>query len=183
MAAEVRVLVAKLQCMGRNDLLLKAISIPVLEMLRVEAARARLSRMTITKDFRFILDDYNKEVLLTPLQKALYLLFLNHDEGIEFKDLPDHRDELRRLYAMVAPGMERERIEETVNRLTNPLNNTINEICSKIKAAFAQHTDEYTLTYYMVSGHVSKTFANSTRVWFKRLKTITLPRELVRRDF
>lgn len=33
---------------GRTDLLLNAISVPVLEQLRIEAARATLSRLVIT---------------------------------------------------------------------------------------------------------------------------------------
>ena len=68
---------------GRTDLLLKAISVPVLEQLRIEAARATLSPLLITRDYRFLLPEYNnKEVQLSPIHKALYLLFLNHPEGI-----------------------------------------------------------------------------------------------------
>ena len=47
---------------GRKDLLLKAIGAPLLEELRIEAARAKLSRLMITKDYRFFLMDYHKEV-------------------------------------------------------------------------------------------------------------------------
>ena len=54
-AAQVRVLSTELLAEGRTDLLLKAISVPVLEQLRIEAARATLSHLVITKDFRFIL--------------------------------------------------------------------------------------------------------------------------------
>ena len=72
---------------------------PVLEWLRIEAARATLSPLVITEDYRFLLPDYgNREVLLSPIHKALYLLFLNHPEGIEFKNLVDHREELFALY-------------------------------------------------------------------------------------
>ena len=43
--------------------------------------------------------------------------------------------------------------------------------------------DEYTLNYYMISSHTTRHFNSSMRVWFKRLKLITLPRELVIREF
>lgn len=77
----------------------ESISVPVLEQLRIEAARATLSPLVITEDYRFLLPDYgNKEVQLSPIHKALYLLFLNHPEGIEFKNLVDHREELLSLY-------------------------------------------------------------------------------------
>ena len=48
----------------------------------------KLSRLTITKDFTIILSDYNKEVKMEPLIKSVYLLYLNHPEGIAFKALP-----------------------------------------------------------------------------------------------
>ena len=64
-ADEVAKLVKELVDSGRNDLLLRAIGVPVLEELRIEAAKARLSRLLITKDYRFLLVDYgNKEVML-----------------------------------------------------------------------------------------------------------------------
>lgn len=175
--------VRRLQQMGRYDLMLKAVSVPVVEQLRIEAARAKLSRLVITSDFRFILADYDKEVVMTPVHKALYILFLNHEEGIEFKDLADHREELRRIYGQTAPATDQAKIEDTVCRLTDPTDNAINEKCSRIKAAFGCLMDEYTLNYYMISSHTTRHFNSSSRVWFKRLKLITLPRELVIRQF
>ena len=158
--------VRRLQQMGRYDLMLKAVSVPVVEQLRIEAARAKLSRLVITSDFRFILADYDKEVVMTPVHKALYILFLNHEEGIEFKDLADHREELRRIYGQTAPATDLAKIEDTVCRLTDPTDNAINEKCSRIKAAFGCLMDEYTLNYYMISSHSTRNFYISSRVWF-----------------
>ena len=179
LANELHALVNRLGQTGRYDLMLRAISVPVLEQLRIEAARAKLSRLVITRDFRFILKDYNAEVTLTPVHKALYILFLNHEEGIEFKDLSDHREELRRIYRSISPSTDPDRIDETVSRLTDPTDNAVNEKCSRIKAAFGSLMDEYTLSYYMISSHTTRHFNSSSRVWFKRLKLITLPRQLV----
>lgn len=183
LAMELGRMVRRLQKAGRYDLMLRAITVPVLEQLRIEAARSKLSRLVITRDFRFILSDYNKEVTLTPVHKALYMLFLNHEEGIEFKDLADHRDELRRIYRHVSPTADLAKIEESVSRLTDPTDNAVNEKCSRIKAAFGSLMDEYTLSYYMISSHTTRHFNSSSRVWFKRLKLITLPRELVVREY
>ena len=183
LAMELGRMVRRLQKAGRYDLMLRAITVPVLEQLRIEAARSKLSRLVITRDFRFILSDYNKEVTLTPVHKALYMLFLNHEEGIEFKDLADHRDELRRIYRRVSPTADPAKIEESVSRLTDPTDNAVNEKCSRIKAAFGSLMDEYTLSYYMISSHTTRHFNSSSRVWFKRLKLITLPRELVVREY
>ena len=73
---EIKRLVRQLQAEGRSDLLLKAIGVSLLEELRIEAAKSKLSRLVITEDYRFLLIDYNKEVELQPVRKAVYLLFL-----------------------------------------------------------------------------------------------------------
>ena len=178
MAAELSHLVRELVAAGRNDLLLRSIGVSVLEELRLEAARSRLSRLLVTKDYRIILVDYdNKEVEMTPVHKAVYLLFLNHPEGIEFKRLAEYREELLGLYMKTARWMDKEKIEESVDKLVNPLDNAINEKCSRIKKVFLDLMDEYRASYYIISGHTQKHIAG--RVWYERLKVITLPRELV----
>ena len=179
-AEQVRVLAEQLQRAGRRDLLLRAIGAPLLEELRIEAARAKLSRLVVTKDYRIILVDYdNREVELTPVHKAVYLLFLAHPEGIEFKKLRDYRDELARYYMATARLMDKEAIMESVDMLVDPLNNSINEKCSRIKKVFMDMMDEYTASYYIISGHTQKHLEGSSRIWYERLKVITLPRELV----
>ena len=178
-AQEVKRLVGLLQADGRQDLLLKAIGVPLLEELRIEAAKGSLSRLVITEDYRFILEDYHKEVELQPVHKAVYLLFLAHPEGIEFKRLADYRQELTRYYMATAKLMDKEKIIEGVDHLVNPLDNAINEKCSRIKKVFLELMDEYTASYYIISSHTQKHIAGSSRIWYERLKVITLPRELV----
>ena len=177
-ALEVRRLTEQLVAAGRKDLVLKAIGVPLLEELRIEAARGKLSRLVITEDYRFVLADYNnREVELQPVHKAVYLLFLNHPEGIEFKRLAEYREELLGLYMKTARWMDKEKIVESVDKLVNPLDNAINEKCSRIKKVFLDLMDEYRASYYIISGHTQKHIAG--RVWYERLKVITLPRELV----
>lgn len=179
-AGQIRRLAEQLQRAGRKDLLLRAIGAPLLEELRIEAARTKLSRLLITKDYRFYLIDYQqKEVELQPVHKAVYLLFLAHPEGIEFKRLGEYREELTRYYMATAKLMDKEKIVEGVEHLVNPLDNAINEKCSRIKKVFLDMMDEYAASYYIISGHTQKHVAGSSRVWYERLKVITLPRELV----
>lgn len=179
-ADELSLLVKELVQAGRNDLLLRSIGIPVLEELRLEMAKAHLSRLLITKDYRFFLMDYqNREVELNPVHKAVYLLFLNHPKGIEFKRMCDFREELLQYYMATARFMDKKTIIDSVDMLIDPLNNSINEKCSRIKSTFLTMMDQYTASYYFVSSHTTKHIAGSSRVWFERLKVITLPRELV----
>ncbi len=179
-AQELKRLVGQLQAEGRIDLLLKAIGAPLLEELRIEAARAKLSRLLITKDYRFFLVDMgNREIELQPVHKAVYMLFLAHPEGIEFKRLGDYREELTRYYMATAKMLDKEKIREGVDHLVNPLDNAINEKCSRIKKGFLEMMDEYMASYYIISGHTQKHIAGSSRIWYERLKVIKLPRELV----
>lgn len=179
MASDMGRMARQLQRAGRTDLLLKAIGVPMLEELRIEAAKGQLSRLTITQDYRFVLTDYELEVELQPVHKAVYLLFLAHPEGIEFKRLAEYREELTRYYMATAKMMDKEKIIEGVDHLVNPLDNAINEKCSRIKKAFLDLMDEYRASYYIISSHTQKHIAGSSRIWYERLKVITLPRELV----
>ena len=181
MGSELRRLVTELRLQDRNDLILQALGVPLLEQLRIEAARGKLSRLLITKDFRFVLQDYDRrEIVMQPVHKAVYLLFLAHPEGIEFKNLSDYRDELMKYYVEVAPrSMDREQIAESVDRLTDPRDNAISEKCSRIKRTILELMDEYSASYYIINSHTTKHIAGSQRIWFERLKVINLPRELV----
>ena len=176
-ALEVKRLAELLVAADRRDLLLKAIGVPLLEELRIEAARGELSRLLITKDYRFILADCGQEVELQPVHKAVYLLFLAHPEGIEFKRLADYREELMGFYLKTARWMDREKVEDAVDRLVDPLDNAINEKCSRIKKVFLELMDEYRASYYIISSHTKKHIGG--RIWYERLKMITLPREMV----
>ena len=179
-AQQLKQQVEQLVAAGRKDLLLRAIGVSLLEELRIEAARARLSRLLITKDYRFFLMDYgHRELELQPVHKAVYLLFLAHPEGIEFKHLADYRYELTEYYMKTARLMDKEKIIESIDHLVNPLDNAINEKCSRIKRIFSSLMDDYAASYYIISGHTQKRIAGSSRIWYERLKVITLPRELV----
>ena len=178
-AREVKRLAMQLQQSGRQDLLLHALGVPLLEELRIEAAKGRLSRLMITEDYRFVLEDYHKEVELQPVHKAVYLLFLAHPEGIEFKRLAEYRDELLGYYMSTAKMMDKEKVIESVDHLTDPLDNAINEKCSRIKKVFLELMDEYSASYYFISSHTQKHVVGSSRIWYERLKVVRLPRELV----
>ena len=180
LASQLHDIAIKLRAAGRNDLILSALGSHMLDELKAEAARGKLSRLVITSDYRFLLPDLgNVEVDLQPVHKAVYLLFLNHPEGIEFKHLSEYKDELRQWYRKTAKMMDLGKIEESVVHLTNPLDNAINEKCSRIKRAFLDVMDEYAASYYIISGHARIDSSTTTKTWYKRLKVINLPRYIV----
>ena len=128
----------------------------------------RLSRMVITKEFRIILPDYNDmEIKMEPLVKAVYLLFLKHPEGILFKHLPEYRNELTLIYEKLRPSGLTERAMQSIEDVTNPMLNSINEKCARIRAAFIYQFDEYMAKSYYIDGPRGEA------------KMIALPRDLV----
>ena len=128
----------------------------------------KLSRLVITKDMRIMLPDYNNmEIMLEPLNKAVFLLFLRHLEGIVFKHLPDYRKELADIYQMIKPLGLNERALQSIEDVTNPLLNSINEKCARIRGAFVSKFDEDLAQYYYIYGRRGEP------------KKISLPRELV----
>lgn len=138
----------------------------------------KLSRITISRDFVITLNDYNNmEIAMEPVVKAVFILFLRHEDGICFKDLSNYQTELEIIYRAVRSkhnDIDRKmesgfspQISNAVKNLTNPLSNSINEKCTRIKEAFIVHFHDSIASNYYVQGMRASE------------KRITLPRDLV----
>ena len=155
---EVRERISKLRQRGIAEYLLEQLIHP----------DNRLSRLVITKDWRILLPDYNNmEIKMEPLVKAVYLLFLRHPEGITFKLLPDYREELMRIYNQLKPSGLTDRAIQSIDDVTNPMLNSINEKCARIRAAFVGQFDDYMAKNYYVDGQRGEA------------KKVALPRNMV----
>lgn len=111
-----------------------------------------LSRIKITKEFKIFLTDYNNiEIPLSPINKALYLLFLNHPEGIVLKQLIDHKDELQSLYTKISHYAKAKRTT-TIDSLVDPLDNSVHEKLSRIRNTFKAAISEDLAQHYYISG-------------------------------
>lgn len=155
---EVRERIAKLRQRGIAEKLLE-------QLIYIDN---RQSRMLITKDWRIILPDYNDmEINMEPLVKAVYFLFLKHPEGIVFKNLPEYRNELANIYQKIKPTGLTDRALQSIEDVTNPLLNSINEKCARIRGAFVGQFDDHIAKYYYIDGKRGEA------------KKIALPRDLV----
>ena len=123
--------------------------------------------LIISKSYRIFLGDERREVQLEPLVKSLYLLFLRHPEGIIFKDLPDYRQKLADIYDKVRPWGLTDRALRSIEDVTNPMLNSINEKCAKIKKVFVAMLDSSIADLYYIKGKRGEA------------KKIALPRDLV----
>lgn len=126
-----------------------------------------LLKLTISRNYRLYLGEQRMEVRMEPLVKAVYLLFLRHPEGIIFKDLPDYRQELTKIYSDVRPWGLTDRALQSIEDVTNPMLNSINEKCARIKKTFLA---------VMGSGMAEHYYIKGTRC---EPKGIALPRDLV----
>lgn len=134
----------------------------------IAGSRNLLSRIRIDDDFNITLPDYNNmRIEMAPMTKALYLLFLRHEEGIAFKELPGYRGELTALYWDLIESDDEENVLATIERVTDPFNNDINVHCSRIKAAFTLKFENALASNYYIYGKRGEP------------KRISLPRNLV----
>ncbi len=126
-----------------------------------------LLKLFISKNYKIFLGDERKEVHMEPLVKAVYLLFLKHPEGIAFKNLPAYRQELTKIYSEVRPWGLSDRALRSIEDVTNPMLNSINEKCARIRGAFVGQFDDHLARHYYIDGLRGEP------------KKITLPRDLV----
>lgn len=112
-----------------------------------------ISRMVITKDFRVLLPDYDMEINMTPLVKSVYFLFLMHPEGIQFFQLRSYRDELLEIYKSLTGRTDYEAIVKSIEDVTDPTKNSINEKCARIREAFYKEFRSDIAEFYCINGN------------------------------
>ena len=128
----------------------------------------KLSRLTITKDCRIFLKDYDmKEVVMTPLAKCLFILYLRHPEGIIFKHLSDYNTELFSIYKNISLRENMIKAIFSIRGMSNPHNNSVNEKCSRIRAAFKEVISDDLAKNYYITGKKGE------------LKNISIDRSLI----
>ena len=158
-STEIQTRVNQLYAMGVNEVIIRQI---------VALPEPKLSTLVITEDFRIILPDYNsKEISIPALSKALFFLFLRHEEGLLFKELRDYRNELYDIYCLISSREDSERIKRSIEDIVDSTKNSVNEKCSRIKAAFASQFQDKLACHYYITGRAGEP------------KRITLDRSLV----
>ncbi|TDQ15177.1 hypothetical protein DFQ04_3063 [Algoriphagus boseongensis] len=94
----------------------------------------------------------NLEVKFTPLEKTLFLLYLNHPEGIRLVELSDFRPELKRIYAGLYTGSDPTMVDANIESLSNPLSNSASEKLSRIKSKMIQALGADLAPFYFPKG-------------------------------
>lgn len=95
------------------------------------------SRLYVTKrGDLFLTDRNNTEVKMPAISKALYILFLFHEEGIPLNCLSDYQLELYRIYRPISTYGDDTLLHRAIDNLTDFVGNTLNATLSRIKKAF-----------------------------------------------
>lgn len=140
---EVREKVRKLKAYGINDA----------EIAAAMNEEELFPQLIVTEKYKVVLaGEQRTEVVMEPLVKAVYLLFLSHPEGIILKCLPDYRMELTRIYLLLRPAGLTERVKKSIMDVTDPTLNSINEKCARIRKAFTKVLSHGVAKYYAISG-------------------------------
>ena len=177
-AENIRKEIETLKEAGYYEMLLHTLGDDLVNELKSVQTVPALSRLEITDDYRIILTDYGKEVKMTPIQKALYIFYLRHPEGIEFKILSAYYDEILAIYKVLSNRENVEKQRESVSRLVDVTDNAINEKCSRIKEAFLKVVDDFIAkNYYIIAQNIPS--KEGIYIVTLRLKKVLLPRELV----
>jgi len=100
----------------------------------------------------FLADLGDLELNFNPKERAIYLFYLNHPEGVHFTALQDHKAEIQLYYERFTGQTEPIEIERSINRLLDPLDNDINVVLSRIKRKLKDAVGEDLLSIYQIDG-------------------------------
>ena len=100
----------------------------------------------------FLTDLGDLEIRLNPKERALFVLFLNHPDGIHLNDLDQHKEELISLYERTTNMYAQEEIEEAINRFIDISDNNVSEVLSRIRRKFRQAVGEEMAKHYVIDG-------------------------------
>ena len=140
----------------RNIERLRLLGIPLTVIVEFVAKYETISRLYITDDLRILLPDYDKEVKMPALYKALYILFvMNRKKGIVLQRLEDYHSDLVYLYKKTL-GRESltPRQLQSINKLESSYNNdgSVYVTLTRIKTAFKSVIDDHLAKYYYIVG-------------------------------
>jgi len=110
------------------------------------------SKIEVDANNSILLNQYDMEIKMQPLHKAVYILFLNHPTGIHLNDLDTHRDELIEIYTKVATRNDPEIISQTIDDLLDFSGNKLYECFCRIKDAFVRELDDRIADAYYITG-------------------------------
>ena len=120
---------------------------------QVNFTRARRANkpLTVTVRNKYLLFEENTiQIKLTPRQMALYRFYLNHPEGVNFKDFKNHEEELTRIYSECYTGDvddAEENISSVIEKwlLQEDISSPISKLNKELKSALRELAHWHTI--------------------------------------
>lgn len=129
------------------------------------------SNLIVDAKHKIILPLYDIEIHLEPLLKLVYLLFLNHLEGIVLKDISNHIKELRSIYLNLSPNTEEDKINKRIDELLNLTNESLHQKISKVNKVFKDELGDKIAPFYQITGSAGQPYKiNLASDLIKKLK-------------
>jgi hypothetical protein len=145
---------------GVNPLLVKQV-LQIIEGLREQMLFKHRWKVQDTLP-TMVVSGYNRNIIfpelgdlkirLSPLEKTLYLLFLQKPKGIKIAELGEHKAEMVEIYGALYTGAEIEAIPRQVAELCNPLSNSASEKISRIRTKFNDALGSDLAQHYIIQG-------------------------------
>ena len=123
--------------------------------------RSKYLRKNSRLEFRYAMhkmyltDLGDLQVNLNPKERSVYLVYLNHPEGISRADLIDFRSELRQYYAFFS-NKENNKVDEAVDLLTDALDQNFMQVLSRIRRKFTDTVGEEQSKTYSIESYDGK---------------------------
>lgn len=121
----------------------------------------------------------DKEVKMSYLPKTVYIFFLLHHTGVEFKNLDHYLKELYQIYQIVSEekNIEARKIKRSLENLVSPGSNRIYEIYSVVRRTLSEILPRELVTQYAITGkwggvHKIKAERSYLEIRHKKLKQI-----------
>ena len=90
------------------------------------------------------------EVALNPKERALFVFFLKHPEGISLPELFDHQAEIGTYYKRFSRNSSPGEISAALVRLVNPLDDNQQQVLSRIRKKFRDLVGRNMAEYYTI---------------------------------
>ena len=121
----------------------------------------------------------DKEIKMPYLPKTIYIFFLLHNAGVEFRNLDSYFNELYQIYQIVSEekNIEAGKIKKSLRNIVAPGNNRIYEICSIIRRTLSEILPAELIGQYAIRGkwgglHKIEVERSLLEIKHKRLKQI-----------
>lgn len=132
--------------------------LPILESFIKEERKAIdstsfLSSIIVGRNLKISLPQFNDlEIKMSTLTKCIYLLFLNHKEGIYLNDLINYKIELIDYYKQLSTRDDYDKMLLSIDKIIDLNSNEIYVHLSRIKSFFYKKFDKQIADNYIING-------------------------------